>query len=76
MISKIMVGEALKRSGKTQGELAELTGIRQNTISELVRGHRERIQLDHLSRIAAALNIKDIRELIDLVDEENGGADE
>ncbi|WP_080751500.1 helix-turn-helix domain-containing protein [Bacillus amyloliquefaciens] len=42
MIAKIKVGEALKRSGKTQGELAELTGIRPNTISELVRGHRRK----------------------------------
>ncbi|WP_278071998.1 helix-turn-helix domain-containing protein [Bacillus subtilis] len=66
----------MKRAGKTQAELAELTGIRPNAISELCRGHRERIQLDHISRIAAALNIKDIRELIDLIDEEDGGAGE
>ncbi|NPC93600.1 helix-turn-helix transcriptional regulator [Bacillus sp. WMMC1349] len=67
MIVKLKLAELLDRKNMTQKELAELTGIRPSAISEMYRGHRERVQLDHLGRIATALNITDIRELIDLV---------
>ena len=66
MIVKLKIAELLDRKNMTQKELADLTGIRPTAISELCRGIKERVQLDHLSRIATALNISDIRELIDL----------
>lgn len=57
----------LNKRDMTQKELAELTDIRPNAISMLARGYVERLNLDHIERIAAALNITDIRELVDIV---------
>ena len=57
----------LNKRGKTQKDLAEMTGIRPNAISMLARGYVERLNLDHIERIAAALDITDINELIELV---------
>lgn len=49
----------------TQKELAQRTGIRESTISELSRGAKTGINFQYLGKIAEALNITDIRELID-----------
>lgn len=61
---RIKLGDQLERRGMSQKELAELTGIRPNAISNLVRGFVERITIDHIERIAKALEIADINELI------------
>jgi transcriptional regulator with XRE-family HTH domain len=53
----------------TQKQLAEITGIRPSAISNLCRGFIDRITIDHLERIAKALDIRDINELITIVDE-------
>lgn len=57
----------LNKRNMTQKELAELTSIRPNAISALARGYVDRLNLDHLERIADALDITDINELIELV---------
>lgn len=62
----LRIGEAIKKRGLTQKEVAEMTGIRPAAISQLARGFVDRLTLDHLARIADALNISDIRELITL----------
>ncbi len=48
-----------------QVELSNLTGLTQRTISELVNNQTERIPKNSLCKIAEALEIEDIRELID-----------
>lgn len=48
-----------------QVELANITGLTQRAISELKNNQVERVSLSSLCKIAEALNIKDIRELID-----------
>lgn len=48
-------------------ELSRLTDIRHATLSELQNGKRENINFGHIERIAEALHITDIREIIDLV---------
>lgn len=53
----------------TQKDLAKMTGIRPNAISMMARGYVERLNLDHIARIADALNITDIRELVTLIHE-------
>src|SRR5699024_8674743 len=50
--------------GLTQTQLSEMTGIRQATISQLSRGHIERLHLPTLEKIAWALDIDDITKLI------------
>lgn len=42
-----------------------MSGIRESTISDIVWGTRTVINFEHLSKIAEALEITDIRELID-----------
>ncbi len=64
---KLKVKEAIEVRGITQKKLAEKSGIRESTISDIVRGTRTVINFEHLSKIAEALEVKDIRELIDFV---------
>ncbi|MEC1789518.1 helix-turn-helix domain-containing protein [Schinkia azotoformans] len=61
---ELRIKEALEHKGMTQKQLAEVTGIRPAAISSLVRCYVERLNLDHLERIAKALEIDDINELI------------
>ena len=48
-----------------QKEPAEMTGIRESTISDICRGSRTVMNFDHIAKIAEALEISDIRELIE-----------
>lgn len=57
--------EVLKERGITQKELAEMTGIRPTTISEMVNNQRSTINKEHLRKIIEVLEIEDIREIID-----------
>ena len=55
----------LKERNITQKKLAQMSGIRESTISDIVRGTRTVINFEHLSKIAEALEIRDIDQLID-----------
>ena len=63
---KISVKELLEEEGITQKKLAEMAGVRESTISDIVRGTRTVINFEHLGKIATALEISDIRKIIDL----------
>ncbi len=63
---RLKIHELLREKNITQKRLAEISGVRESTISDIVRGSRTVINFEHLSRIAQALNVKDIRELIEL----------
>ena len=63
---KLRVKELLEEKGLTQKKLAELAGVRESTISDIVRGARTVINFEHLGKIATALEISDIRKIIDL----------
>lgn len=62
---KVKVKEILEERKLTQKKLADISGIRESTISDIVRGSRTVINFEHLSKIAEALNITDIRDIID-----------
>ena len=64
-VVKLKVKEALDKRELSQKKLAEMSGIRESTISDIVRGTRNVINFEHLSKIAEALEVTDIRELID-----------
>jgi DNA-binding Xre family transcriptional regulator len=49
-------------------ELARLADIRHAALSELQSGKRENINFAHIERIAEALDIDDIREIIEIRD--------
>lgn len=63
---KLRVKELLEEEGITQKKLAEMVGVRESTISDIVRGTRTVINFEHLGKIATALEISDIRKIIDL----------
>ena len=63
---KLRVKELLEEEGITQKKLAETAGVRESTISDIVRGTRTVINFEHLGKIATALEISDIRKIIDL----------
>ncbi|MBS8265643.1 XRE family transcriptional regulator [Mesobacillus boroniphilus] len=64
---KINIHKLLKEHGISLRELSRLADIRHATLSELANNKRKRIQLDHIKRISEALDIKDIRKIIDIV---------
>ncbi len=66
---KLKVKETLEKNKISQKKLAEISGIRESTISDIVRGTRTVINFEHLTKIALALGITDIRDLIDFVEE-------
>ena len=63
----IKLGKILKDKDMTQKELAELSGLRANAISEIVNNQRSTINKEHLMKICDALEIDDISELIEIV---------
>lgn len=58
--------QLLEEKGMTQKKLAELAGMRESTVSDIVRGTRTVINFEHLGKIATALDVDDIRMIIDL----------
>lgn len=66
-VIRLKIKEILEERNITQKKLSEMSGIRESTISDIVRGSRTVINFEHLSKIAEALEITDITELIDFV---------
>ena len=62
---KLKVKELLEERNITQKKLAQISGIRESTISDIVRGTRTVINFEHLSNIEEALEIDNISQLID-----------
>lgn len=62
---KLKVKELLEEREITQKKLAQMSGIRESTISDIVRGTRTVINFEHLSKVAEALEIENISQLID-----------
>lgn len=65
---KVNINELLKKNNISLRELSRLTDIRHAALSELANQKRENINFNHIEKIATALNIRDIREIIELVD--------
>lgn len=66
---RLKLKEILDERHISQSQLANMTGIRQGTISDIVRGNRDGVNFEHLSKICKALEIKDLREILNF----NGG---
>ena len=62
---EVKLKELLKKKQMKQIELSKLTGLTPRSISELANNQVERIPRSSLCKIAAALEIEDIREIID-----------
>jgi putative transcriptional regulator len=68
---EIKLKEVLIERNIEQKQLAEMTGLTERTISELVNNKVKRVPKDALEKIAAALKISDLNEIITLVNEES-----
>jgi len=62
---EVKLKQLMKERNLTQEQLSEMTGIRRATISEISTNGKNAMNREHLSRIAKALEINDIRQLID-----------
>jgi predicted XRE-type DNA-binding protein len=60
----IHLKQRMKERNITQMQLAELAGVRQASISQLSRGHIDKLHLPTLEKIAHALDISDITQLL------------
>lgn len=63
---KLCLNELLFKHDLSIHQLHLITGIRRATLSELANGKRQRIQFEHIEKIANALNISNINEIISL----------
>ena len=67
---KLKLDEHIKRNNWQQKEFAEIAGLRQATVSQLVNNKYDRIQLAHLLAVMDALDITDFNDILTIVDEE------
>ena len=63
---KLRLKNLLEERGISQKQLAIMAGLRESTVSDIARGTRTAINFEHLRKIATALDIDDIRKIIDL----------
>ncbi|MNI64464.1 hypothetical protein D3C73_1199090 [compost metagenome] len=64
----VKISELTKQHKISLRELSRLSDVRHAALSELSNGKRENVNFSHIVRIAEALNIQDIRDIIDLVE--------
>lgn len=65
-ILEIKIHDLISKHNISLSELSRLSDIEVARLSELANGKRQRIQIDHLIRIAEALDIDDVGEIIQL----------
>lgn len=65
---QLRLNDLLHKHNMSINELHIKTGVRRATLSELANNKRQRIQFEHIEKIANGLNIQDINEIITLVD--------
>lgn len=66
----VKIADLAKAHNISLRELSRRSDVRHAALSELSNGKRESINFSHIERIAEALNISDIREIVDLVEGE------
>ncbi|KAB6699907.1 helix-turn-helix domain-containing protein [Turicibacter sanguinis] len=64
----VKINELLQQQDISLRELSRLTDIRHAALSELANQKRQNINFSHIEKIADALNIEDIRDIITLED--------
>lgn len=65
-VLEIKIHDLINKHNISLSELSRLSDIEVARLSELANGKRQRIQINHLIRIAEALDIDDIGEIIQL----------
>lgn len=62
----IKVKELARKNNISVRELGRISKIRHSALSELANNKRQSIDFGHIKRLSKALNITDIREIIDI----------
>ncbi|SFP99575.1 helix-turn-helix domain-containing protein [Salibacterium halotolerans] len=62
----IKINDILHKEDISLRELSRRADVRHAALSELANGKRKRIEFDHIKRISEAMQITDIREIIDI----------
>ena len=65
---EVLINDLLAERQISLRELARLSGIEPSNLSNLANGKRQKIYLEHIERIADALEIVDISEIIRIVE--------
>lgn len=68
LVVVVKIREMLYKRKLTQLQLAEKAGMRQSYLSDMINDRRGVVNKSHLLNLYKALECKDIRELIDIVD--------
>lgn len=68
VVVEFRLKEFLMKRGIKQKELAQMAGIRPNVVTNICRNYSERLSIEHVGKIATALGITDIREIMTLVE--------
>lgn len=63
---EVLINDLLAERQMSLRELARLSGIEPSNLSNLANGKRQKIYLEHIERIADALEIDDISRILNL----------
>jgi putative transcriptional regulator len=66
---KLRLSDILRERDMKQKELFELSGLRESTVSDMVRGIRTSVNLDSLEKVMDCLDITDYNEMFEKVEE-------
>lgn len=65
----ILLKKLLKEKGMTQLELSHLSSVPQSKISMLCNNNYQELNIANLEKIASAMEIKNISELLEFIEE-------
>lgn len=66
---KLRLSEILKEREMRQKDLAKASGLRESSISDMVRGIRSTVNLEQLEKVMDCLEITDYNEIFEKVEE-------
>ncbi|MDR2832259.1 MAG: helix-turn-helix transcriptional regulator [Streptococcaceae bacterium] len=66
---KLRLEDILKERNLKQKDLARMSGLRESSISDMVRGIRTTVNLESLEKVMNCLEISDYNELFEKVEE-------
>lgn len=66
LVIQLKIKKLLLERNMTQNKLSELSGVPPATLSDIVNDKRSSVNKYHLARIAEALGVDDINELIEI----------
>lgn len=67
---KVRINEILKERNMLQKDLATASGLRESSVSDMVRGIRSSVNLDSLEKVMDCLEITDYNEIFEKVEDE------